>query len=271
MDTFLSELKPEDIRDRVIETKKMRLGDLRSHPYNPRRHPDSQREKVGHLMSKIGYVGGILAYYSERNENQLTLMDGHLRKSLGPDFSGEVIILDINDQEADLLVALYDESGREAEIDTEMLIILRENIETDDEMFLSALSQMAEYHSALFEGDDPLNDEEPGGQPPADGSLLALVDITISEPRHQPEPGQVWRLGQHTLCCCEVFTEWTLWQQYLSEGVIFCPYPGPLVVLSKKADQAELVLVQPDLYIAGHIIDRFSDVYGDKEISCLTS
>lgn len=153
MSVVLSELKPEEIKNRVIEVKKMRLGDLRSHPYNPRRHPNEQREMVGGLMREIGYVGGILAYDSERNAGELTLLDGHLRKSLGPDFVGDVIILDLNDREADLLVALYDESAYGATINREVFDILAMQIDTENETFQNALAGMAEKAGAYLEAE----------------------------------------------------------------------------------------------------------------------
>ena len=42
----------------------------------------------------------------------------------------------------------------------------------------------------------------------------------------------------------------------LNSGDLFLPYPGPFVPLSIKAGNNRLVMVQPDPYIAGHILDR---------------
>lgn len=47
------------------------------------------------------------------------------------------------------------------------------------------------------------------------------------------------------------------------ENVIFAPYPGPFVPMTLKADKASrVVMVQPDAYIAGHILDRYEEIHG---------
>lgn len=101
----------------------------------------------------------------------------------------------------------------------------------------------------------------------SDGSLLALVNVTIAEPRHQVERHEVWQAGPHFLICADVIREWTEWVDYLSgDDVLFAPYPGPFVALSLKAKYGRLVMVQPDPYIAGHILDRYAEIHGDHTI-----
>lgn len=101
-----------------------------------------------------------------------------------------------------------------------------------------------------------------GEQPPSDGSLLELLNVTIDEPDHKVLTGQVWKLGKHILVCANVLTDWNIWQRYLSGDCIFAPYPGPFVPLSKNAEKTKIVMVQPDPYIAGHILDRYDEVNG---------
>lgn len=108
---------------------------------------------------------------------------------------------------------------------------------------------------------DPDIDDEPRGEQ-SDGSLLELVEVTIAEPRHQVEHGQVWRLDEHVLIIAEVLTEWQRWKDYLNGNVIFAPYPGPFIPLTLKAEESRLVMVQPDTYIAGHILDQYENVKG---------
>jgi hypothetical protein len=101
----------------------------------------------------------------------------------------------------------------------------------------------------------------------SDGSLLALIDIAIDEPKHQVEAGDVWKVGPHLLFICSVMTDWEVWSKYLnSDEVIFCPYPGPFVPLGVKADDHVLVMVQPDRYVAGHLLDRYAEVKGEATI-----
>lgn len=102
----------------------------------------------------------------------------------------------------------------------------------------------------------------------SDGSLLALLDITIAEPRHQVTIGDVWQVGPHVLVVADVLTDWPLWTKYLTGNeVIFAPYPGPFVPLTLRAERVKrIVMVQPDRYIAGHILDHYEEVHGAAQV-----
>lgn len=119
------------------------------------------------------------------------------------------------------------------------------------------------------EGDDD-EDEEDGdeeGSSRSDGSLLELVNIAIDDPTHKPERGDVWMVGHHTLLICSVMTDWGTWTPLLeNEATIFCPYPGPTAPLSEKAKTLTLIMVQPDQYIAGHLLDRYAEVNGKESV-----
>ncbi|MBW4514545.1 MAG: ParB/Srx family N-terminal domain-containing protein [Timaviella obliquedivisa GSE-PSE-MK23-08B] len=109
------------------------------------------------------------------------------------------------------------------------------------------------------ESADP--DHQESGQK-SDGSLLALTEITIANPRHEVNKGDVWNLGRHIMVVADVMTDWQKWTGYLKEDAIFAPYPGPFVPLTLKAEERSLVMVQPDEYIAGHILDQYENVKG---------
>jgi len=109
-------------------------------------------------------------------------------------------------------------------------------------------------------------DSDAGEPTPSTGELLALVDITIGEPRHVVAHSEVWRLGQHVLVVADVVTECKLWLPHVKDGVLFAPYAGPFVAMSQKADLQKIVMVQPDKYIAGHILDRYEDIFGAEAI-----
>lgn len=116
---------------------------------------------------------------------------------------------------------------------------------------------------ALLAGTAPGTD---GGE--RKGSVLAALNVTIDEPRHTVKPGEVWYLGErHVLLCECVLTGWPVWSQYLTDdAAVFCPFPGPFVPLSMKADEVPFVMVQPDPYAAGHLLDRYADVHGEEAV-----
>lgn len=100
----------------------------------------------------------------------------------------------------------------------------------------------------------------------SDGTMLGLLDVVIQEPRHQVNKGDVWCLGAHVLLCVEVMTDWPSWVPELEAGSVFAPYPGPYAAISEKAYRDRLVMVQPDKYVAGHILDRYAEVNGEDSI-----
>jgi hypothetical protein len=117
------------------------------------------------------------------------------------------------------------------------------------------------------------------------GAVLERLSLELVEPSHPCARGEVWwiaspdRPRQHVLLCCDVFTAWQTWQPWLvrqvSEAardqptalpVLFMPFPGPFLALSRRARSRRLVLVQPDPFIAGHILSKAVEVHGSTAI-----
>ena len=69
-------------RDRVVELRRVRAGELLDHPRNWRTHPKRQREAIRSVLTEIGYADALIA---REQDGRLVLIDGHLRRSLHPD------------------------------------------------------------------------------------------------------------------------------------------------------------------------------------------
>ena len=95
------------------------------------------------------------------------------------------------------------------------------------------------------------------------GALLHLSEVTLREPTHQPETGSVWRLGIHTLVVADVLTGKNIWSVYLGAHDLFIPYPGPFVCLGKRAVRKSMLMVQPNRYLAGNVLDKWAAIYGE--------
>ncbi|MBN1581069.1 MAG: hypothetical protein JXA89_10230, partial [Anaerolineae bacterium] len=132
-----------DIRDRIIEFSRMQGRELMDNEGNWRLHPRFQRDALRGILGNVGIADALKAYYSKR-QGGLTLVDGHLRTDEYPDVEWPVLILDITDEEADLLLATYDPLAALAGMDREKTLALTEHAVTDDLAVRELLQQLAD-------------------------------------------------------------------------------------------------------------------------------
>jgi hypothetical protein len=128
------------IRDRIKEFRRVRADLLRPHPNNWRTHPAAQRDALRGVLAEIGYAGALLA--RELPDGSLELIDGHLRAETTPDLEVPVLVLDLDDREANKLLALHDPLADMAEADDETLAELLAHVETESDAVRSLLDGM---------------------------------------------------------------------------------------------------------------------------------
>ena len=133
----------EGWRDRVVERKRMRVGDLLANKYNPRTHPTAQQQRTRAILDKFGVVGGLIAWRSERENGELVLFDGHLRRALDPDQEWDILVTDLTDAEVDELVFYYDEVTGMAMHDAVVVTALMADLEVEDELLRGMLEEIA--------------------------------------------------------------------------------------------------------------------------------
>src|SRR5580704_7471184 len=95
-----------EIRDRIIELRRVRASELIPNPCNYRRHPREQSAALKGLLTEIGYAGALLA--RELPDGKLMLIDGHLRAETTPDAIVPVLVLDVTEEEADKILLTFD-------------------------------------------------------------------------------------------------------------------------------------------------------------------
>ncbi len=138
-------------RDRIVEVRKMPARELVDNAGNWRTHPAMQRESLTGVLREVGKADVLLAYSSARHGNQLTLVDGHLRKDIDPDEVWTVAITDLNDEEADKMLLVLDPLAAMASADKEKLDALLERVRTDDLGVREMLRRMEVENDALEE------------------------------------------------------------------------------------------------------------------------
>lgn len=173
--------RSSNVRDRVLELRRVKAGDLVANPGNWRLHPEPQRAAIRGLLSEIGYADALIA--REAN-GALVLIDGHLRRSLHPEAVVPVLVLDVTESEADTLLATLDPLAAMARPDPGALSELLARVK-------SSSAAVGELLASLARG---------AGLP----VIRGLVDPEAAPalpatPRTRP--GDLWVLGEHRLLC----------------------------------------------------------------------
>ena len=141
------------IRDRIKELRRVKASDLLPNPKNWRTHPVAQQDALKGLLADIGYADALIARETPKG---LMLIDGHLRREATPDSVVPVLVLDINEAEADKMLATLDPLAAMAERDGDALRNLIQSLDVES----VAVNEMLQ--GLLEEGGDIGNGSESG-------------------------------------------------------------------------------------------------------------
>ena len=117
------------IRDRIKELRRVPAGELRPNPRNWRLHPSEQQDALRGVLAEVGYASALLA--RELPDGTLMLIDGHLRAETTPDAVVPVLILDVDEGEADKILLTHDPLSGMATVSQEHLQSLLVDVQTD--------------------------------------------------------------------------------------------------------------------------------------------
>ena len=144
--------KPTDYRNRIKALEYVDAADLTAHPGNWREHPQAQAEAMRGVLAEVGIAGALLAYRSERQGGALVVIDGHLRKDAAPQ-AWPVLILDVDDAEADYLLSTIDPLSAMATADAGALDALLSSVQSGEAAVQAMLAELA-ARSSIPTGDD---------------------------------------------------------------------------------------------------------------------
>jgi len=173
-----------DYRNRIVGLEYVDAGGLVAHPGNWRGHPTAQAEALKGVLKEVGIAGALLAYRSERAGGALVVIDGHLRREAAPQ-QWPVLVLDVDDEEADYILATHDPLAVMATADAGALDALLSNVNSGEAAVQAMLADVAKG-AGLYQAQDAA-DAEP--------------QIDRAEELRQQwgvEPGQLWRLPSRT-------------------------------------------------------------------------
>lgn len=129
------------IRNRVKELRMVRAGDLIPNPGNWRVHGAFQREAMEGVLREVGQADALLAYETPKG---LMLIDGHLRAELMPDQQVPVLILDVTEDEAKIILATFDPLSALASDASDKLRALLDGLGSRDGALGTLLQELAQ-------------------------------------------------------------------------------------------------------------------------------
>jgi DNA modification methylase len=130
-----------NIRDRVIDFRRVPASQIRPSPSNWRTHPKEQADALRGLLAELGFAGAVLV--RELLDGSLEAIDGHLRLETMGDRPVPVLVTDLDESEAKKLLATFDPLGAMAGADTEKLDALLREVHTDNDAVAALLASTA--------------------------------------------------------------------------------------------------------------------------------
>lgn len=150
-----------NIRNRVKSLRMVPASDLKPNPKNWRTHPKAQQDALRGVLAEVGLADACLA--RELPDGSLMLIDGHLRAETLGDGDVPVLILDVNEAEADKILATLDPLAAMADSDAAKLDELLRNVDTGSEALQKLMASTASDAGLYQELSAPVGDgdEEP--------------------------------------------------------------------------------------------------------------
>lgn len=166
------------IRDRILGLERIQSDKLIPNPKNWRTHPAKQSAALRGLLGEVGIANAVIV---RKVADGYQLIDGHLRRDVLKDQLIPALVIDLDDEEADKMLATLDPLASMAGRDNEMLAALLKSVSTTDPGIQRMLEDLGKTVGVLGESDP---DE---AVPPPTKSEIKL--------------GQKFALGAHVLMC----------------------------------------------------------------------
>ncbi len=188
------------VRNRIKELRWVRAGDVRANPRNWRTHPNFQRQALAAVLEEVGFADALVA--RELADGTLELIDGHLRAEMLPDEQLPVLVLDVNELEADKLLASLDPLAALAQCNTEAVAALVARLHSESTELQSVFDNLA--------SGSPLGELiSPGGEPESPSSTPTIGSDSfqiIVECRDEAEQRELYERLAGEGYSCRVLT-----------------------------------------------------------------
>jgi hypothetical protein len=245
------------------------IAELIHHPENARKHD------LSILKASLTAHGQYITLVRQRSTGFVVKGNGTMDAAKQLRWKDlDVVTLDLTDDQARRILLIDNKSSDHGDYEAESLAALLAALEGD----LAGTGYTEGELEALMAALAPSTDPYDTG---STGDLLSIQDVSLGEPNHQTHRGDVWQLGpvEHSLLATEdkkdatsvagphvlvvttVAKGWPMFVPHLEPDVLLLPYPGPYMAVTKLGMSYRCVFVQPDLYLAGHLLDKWEAVF----------
>jgi hypothetical protein len=263
----------------ALEIEMIPLKDVRLDPKNARSHSERNLEAIMESLRQFGQRKPIVVTH----DGMVVAGNGTVEaaQNLGwTQISATRIPDDWSRQQITAYAIADNRTAELASWDSEILVPALAELEAAGMLEWTGFTQYElqnwdslALRGGLPGGDSRLDNDEEIDPDEEQGSLLALADVTVAEPKHEVAQHDIFMLTMpkhdvtHVLIVANVMKEWTLWADYLQGEAIFVPFPDPFITGTDVARKQPLVLVQPDYYMAGHVLDKHAAFYGEEHVT----
>ncbi len=197
---------PIQVRDRIRELRRVRARDLIPNPKNWRRHPQSQIVALRGLLNQVGYADALIA--RELPNGELQLIDGHARALTTPDALAPVLVVDLDEEEANLVLATLDPLAGMARADPQALEALLQKVRSGSAAVQALLENVAgpRLWSALY----PTQTDE------AEVTAERADELRA---KWRTQLGQLWHIDRHRLVCGDARDEALIERLWVDGGL----------------------------------------------------
>lgn len=255
------------------------LAALESDPKNPKAHA---AQVIDDSIGRFGYIDSIV-----RDERTGFIISGHGRtqalrhaEARGDKPPDGIRVDEDGVWQVPVLTGWASRSDAEARA---ALIALNQTTVLggwDERALLDLLTDLEGQEDGLlgvgFDDDDladlrerlaDLEEEEPEDRT-GRSTLLDIADLSLGDPTYDVHHGQRWAVGRHWLVIANPHNDVALFRDLLADDEVFlAPYPDVWLTVTDLAKERTLVMIQPDLFLAGHLLDKHASLFGADEVA----
>jgi hypothetical protein len=156
--------KKISLRNRIKGIREVKASELVVNDLNWREHSEEQESALKAVLELVGFVTGPIV---REVDGKLHLVDGHLRRDIGKDELIPVIVTDLTEEEAKIILATFDPISAMADVNDEALRDLIGSIDSD-----ATLEQLlADVGNVYDLGDQGDEVQAPEGFPTVDETI----------------------------------------------------------------------------------------------------